>query len=111
MYMDLLKRTVDSTLVSKRIQCEISAKMDFDQATTGFNFIEVFSDENDLTTLSSSPAFSMYFSDRTKINFTFVDRAVKLSPSDKTLKVFMMNSDLRKIKVDFIQVRIYEITD
>ena len=108
-FFKILKRPIDSVLRDGLIQVEISGEMEFDQPTNTFNVIQNTLNENSETVSSRSPHFNWYFSDRTDVNFVFTDRIIKLKPEETQFHFFLLNSDLNKIKIKFLRVRIYQI--
>jgi hypothetical protein len=109
MYFTLLNYDLNDSLKSKQVQFEVSSEMDFDQTTRSFNLIRAIEDKAGITTSTSSPRFDWYFSDRTDVNFTFVDRPFHLKPGSGSISLFLMNGDVRKIDIEFLRIRIYQV--
>lgn len=108
-YFTILKRPIDSLFYDKQFQVQINGELEFEGPTLKFNMVQLTKNEEDDILSARSPIFNWYFSDRTDINFVFMDRVVKLQPDESLFHFFLLNGDLLKIKVKFIRVRIYQV--
>lgn len=107
MYYTILSEEMDDRFLSGKIQVEISGKFKLDQPTRSFNFIRSTEDKNGNRISASSPSFDWYFGERTDVHFSFVDKPFSLRENDHNLTVFMINGDVRKMDIDFLEVRVY----
>ena len=110
MYFTTLKRPIDSALMNEKLQIQLSAEVDFDKTTRGFNFIQTIRDKDNNVIDSYAPVFNWYFSDRKDINFVFTDRVFELKPEATDFHFFWMNNDQVEVSVKKIRVRIFKVT-
>lgn len=108
-YLTIFDRQIDSSWQSSPVQVQISAKMTMNQASARFNIIQTLEDANANQTRASNPNFGWYFGDRKNVSFVYTDRMFELKPEETRFNFFLFNPDLKKIKIELIRVRIYQI--
>jgi len=111
LYFTTLKRPIDSTLMNELLQIRLSAEMDFDNTSRGFNFVQTIRDANNNVIDAYSPVFNWYFSDRKDINFVFMDRPFRLKPEATDFHFFWVNNDQVNVNVTFIRVEVFRIVN